>query len=232
MAKRVDLFTPIHKGLRSMMYNLSGRLQTNDFANLETTKALTTDLEYDFATAQDAGCILCIFSHHAADEESSIFGHTEKVADTLTTSLIAEHHELTRRELELTKSAHQILAMASPDDRVVTGAHLNAAANELFAAYLAHMNREETELVPLMQQRFTDPEMVAMQSRIIGGMPPERIMAILNYMLPSMNVSELSEFLGSVRQTAPPPVAKAVTDLAAAKLDPSRWAEVTARIGI
>jgi len=214
-----------------MIYNLSGRLQTHDFANLATTKALATDLEYDFAVAQSAGCILCIFSHHATDEEGAIFNHTEKVATALTASLIAEHHELTRRELELTRSAHRILEMVSPEERVGAGARLNQEANELFATYLAHMNREETELVPLMQQHFSDPEMVAMQGRIIGGMPPERVMAILNYMLPSMNVEELSDFVGSVRRTAPAPVAKAVTDLAAVKVDPSRWSEVTTRIG-
>lgn len=232
MPRREDLFTPIHKGLRAMIYSLSGRLQTNDFANLVTTKELTTDLENDFAAAQSAGCILCIFSHHAVDEDSSIFNHTEKVAQALTASLIADHHELTRRELEITKSAHKILSMGSPDDRVAAGVRLNAAANELFAAYLAHMNREEAELVPLMQQHFTDLEMIAMRSRIIGGMPPERIMAILSYTLPSLNVGELSDFVGSVRQTAPPPVVKAVTDLAAAKVDPARWAEARSMIGI
>jgi len=232
MQRREDLFTPIHKGLRSMMYNLSSRLQTNDFANLAATRALTTDLEYDFAAAQSAGCILCIFNHHATDEDAAIFSHTEKVARELTASLIAEHHELTRRELELAKSAHEILAMDAADDRIVAGTRLNAAANELLTAYFAHMNREETELVPLMQQHFTDPEMVAMRSRIIGGMPPERVMAILNFMLPSLNVSELSEFVGSVIQTAPPPVANAVTTLAAAKVDPARWAEAKSRIGM
>lgn len=232
MAKRADLFTPIHKGLRAMIYSLSGRLQANDFANLETTKVLTTDLEHDFAAARSAGCILCIFSQHATDEDHSIFNHTEKVAQTLTASLMAEHHELTRRELELAQSAHQILAMGSSDDRAVAGVRLNAAANELFASYLVHMNREETELVPLMQQHFTDSEMIAMRGQIIGGMPPERIMSILSYMLPSLNVDELSEFVGSVRRTAPPPVANAVTDLAAAKVDPARWAEAKTRIGI
>jgi hypothetical protein len=71
-----------------------------------------------------------------------------------------------------------------------------------------------------------------MRSRIMGGMPPERIMAVLGYMLPSMNVGELSDFVGSVRQTEPPPVAKAVTELAAATVDPGRWAEARSRIGI
>jgi hypothetical protein len=232
MAGREDLFSPIHKGLRAMIHDLSGRLQTHDFANLAATKELTTDLEYDFAAARSAGCVLCIFSHHATDEDSSIFTHTDGIAQELTASLVAEHHELTRRELEITQSAHEILAMDQAEERIVAGVRLNAAANRLFAAYLAHMNREWTELVPLMQQHFSDPEMVAMRSRIIGGMPPDRIKAILHYMLQSLNVSELSDFVGSVVPTAPPPVAQAVTALAGSTVDPARWGEAKSRIGI
>src|SRR5580693_5401854 len=33
MASTMDLFTPVHKGIRSMIYNLGGRLQTLDFSD-------------------------------------------------------------------------------------------------------------------------------------------------------------------------------------------------------
>jgi len=73
MTATVDIFTPIHKALRSMLYGLSSRLQTNDFSDLGTTKTLVNDLENDFAIAQLAGCNLCVLSQHAMDEETTIF---------------------------------------------------------------------------------------------------------------------------------------------------------------
>ena len=227
-----DLFTPIHKGLRSMLYGLSGRLQTNDFADLATTNGLVTDLEYDFAVARSAGCILCTLNHHATDEESEIFPSVGKVESRLVPQLIEEHHELTRRELAIAQRAHALLALASKEERVDEGTRVNQDFNELFALYLTHMNREETELVPMMQRHFTDDQMVGMRSRIIAQMPPDRLFSILGWMLPSMNVTELATLLSSVRQGAPPPFFQAVTKLCAEKVDAARWSEVTARIGL
>ncbi len=227
-----DLFTPIHKGLRSMIYGLSTRLQTNDFADVAVTKVLVTDIENDFAVARSAGCILCILAHHAVDEETVIFPAAAKVGNRLITELIADHHDLTRRELEIAQSGHALLEMSSAEGRQEAGRRLNLLANELFAAYITHLNREERELVPLMQEHFTDPEMGAMQGKIIAQLPPDRMFAILGWMLPSLNVTELSHLMATLKQGAPPPALKAISDLGAARVDPARWTAVKLRVGL
>lgn len=227
-----DLFTPVHKGLRSMLYGLSTRLQTNDFGDLEATRKLVVDLENDFAVARSAGCTLCVLSHHATDEEGFVFPAVAPVGKKLVSDLIEQHHGLTRRELEIARSAHEILQKGSVEARVRQGAHLNRAANALFADYISHMNREEQELVPLMQEKFTDEQMGAMQRAIIGGMPPDRFFAILDWMLPSLNVTELSDLLGAVGRSAPPPVMAAIVELCARKVEPARWQEARRRTGL
>lgn len=227
-----DLFTPIHKALRSMIYGLSGRLQTVDFADLDATRALVADLESDFAVARSAGCIVCVLSHHADDEETAIFPHVSPLESDLVGSLIEEHHQLTRLELSIADAAHQLMAMERPEMRIAAGVRLNQAANELFGAYIVHMNREERELVPRMRERFSDEQMASMQGVIIARMPPERVLAILGYMLPSLNVTELTKFVGVVQRTTPPPVQKAVVDLCGSRVDPDRWNAVRSRLGI
>ena len=214
-----------------MLYSLSSRLQTHDFADVAATGILVQDLEHDFAVARSAGCILCVLGRHAEDEEETIFPDVAKLDAPLVRSLIDQHHELTRHELEIAKAGHEILAMASPEQRLEAGARLNRAANDLFALYIAHMNREEEHVVPLMREHFTDPQMLQMQGRIIGSMPPERVSSILQYMLPSLNVTELTRLVGSLRAGAPPPVFQMVTDLATARVDPARWATVRQRVG-
>ena len=232
MTASEDLFTPIHKALRSMLYSLSGRLQTNDFGDLTATKSLVTDLQNDFDVARSAGCTLCVMSRHAVDEESAIFPSVSTHGNALVTALIAEHHDLTRRELGIQQAAHEILAMESPEDRVRAGVELNQRSNELTAAYLAHMNREETELVPLMQEHFTDEQMIGMRAKIMGALPPERLFGVLGWMLPSLNVTELVSLMTSLRASAPPPFQTAVSDLAAAKVEPARWHAVKLRVGL
>ncbi len=227
-----DLFTPIHKGLRAMIYALSSRLQTNDFADLAATEALARDLETDFAIARSAGCAICILHHHAEDEELSIFPETARAGSPIVNGLIEEHHDLTRRELELGRAAQGILGLTEPAQRIAAGIALNAMANDLVVRYLAHMNREEAELVPWMRERFTDPQMAAMRGAIIGRLPPDRLFAILGWMLPSLNLTELSDLLLAVRPGLPPPALRAVVDLCEARVDPSRWGAVKARVGL
>ncbi len=232
MSGQVDLFTPVHKGLRAMLYGLSTRLQTNDFADLEATRKLVVDLENSFEAARSAGCILCAFAQHANTEESVIFPPTSAAASTLISELIQDHHRLTLRELEIGKQARGLLGLPVPEERVAAGVRVNQLANELFGAYIVHMNREEAELVPVMRERFTDEEQLAMQGGIIAKFPPDQLMALVGWMLPALNVTELTELLTGVKRMAPPPLLKAVTELGDARVDPTRWATVKLRVGL
>jgi len=227
-----DLFTPIHKALRLMIYDLGGRLQNNDFQDLSATSSLVRDLENDFSVARLAGCVLCMLHQHADDEEFSIFPPALASNRELVASLIQEHQDLTRREIDVQRSAHDLLALDRADDRVAAGIVLNQMANELFAAYMVHMNREEAELVPRMKEQFTDEQMARMRGAIIGRMPPERVMATLGWMAPALNSSELTAFLGSMKQGAPPEFFRTVTGLCAARVDPARWNRVKANLGL
>ncbi len=227
-----DLFTPVHKGLRSMIYALASRLQTNDFADAAATEALVRELETDFAIARSAGCVLCILHHHAEDEELSVFPEVARAGSPVIGSFIEEHHDLTRRELELGRAAHALLDIDDPAGRITAGIALNAAANDLVVRYLAHMNREDAELVPWMREHFTDPQMAAMRAAIIGRLPPDRLFAILGWMLPSLNPTELSGLLAAVRPGLPPPAFRAIVDLCAARVDPARWEAVRLRVGL
>ncbi len=230
MTATEDLFTPIHKGLRAMLYDLSTRLQTNDFADLGTTEALVVDLERDFAAARTAGCVLCVMSRHAEDEERAVFPPALRAGNGLVGALVAEHHDLSRQEIGLGEDARALLALPSAPERIAAAVRLNQRANALLAAYLAHMNREELELVPLLQRQFTDAELAAMRGAIIAATPRDRLFAILDWMLPALNVTELTSLLASVGRSAPPPMMQAIAELAGRRVDPARWAETQRRL--
>ncbi|HEV2449551.1 MAG TPA: hemerythrin domain-containing protein [Thermoplasmata archaeon] len=232
MPAREDLFTPVHKALRAMMYDLSSRVQSNDFADLAATRALVVDLEHDFAVARSAGCMLCVFHEHADTEEGIVFPEVKRTSGELVASLIAEHLDLARREIAITDAAHALLALGSEEDRLTAGTALNLALNQLLAAYLVHINREDAELVPRMREHFTDPQMAKMRGAIIAQFPPDRLFALLGWMLPALNVTELTDLIGELKRSAPPPVTQAVVDLAAAKVPSARWTEVRVRVGL
>ena len=94
------------------------------------------------------------------------------------------------------------------------------------------MNREETDLVPRMKETFTDAELAAIRGTIIGRMPPDRLFALLGWMLPALNATELSGLLSSFQGKAPPEFVRKVTELCAQRVEPARWATVKGRVGI
>jgi hypothetical protein len=232
MTATEDLFTPIHKAIRSMIYNVGGRLQSSDFTDVAASKPLLADLEHEFSAAMSSGCALCLLHQHASDEETGIFPPVAKHDAALVQAFIEDHHVLARQLEAITKMARELPLKAQPEERVQLGITLNQKVNVFFAAYINHMNREEEKLVPLMRDRFTDDQMRTMRGAIMGGMPPDRLASILRWMLPSLNVIELTGMLAGIKASSPPQVLQFVSGIAAERVDPQRWQTVKERVGI
>ncbi len=213
MTATEDLFTPIHKAIRSMIYDIGGRLQAVDFADRAASTAVLNDME------------------HEADEEAHVFGPVQQFEPELIPTLIAEHHEINRKLAALTRMSHELAAAGSAPERVELGRRLNREANEFFAYYLAHMNTEEARLVPSMREHFTDDQMRALRGAIMGAMPKERLGSVLRWMLPSLTLDELAGVLGGMKKGAPPELFQYVAGVGAAHVDPARWAAARSRVG-
>jgi len=231
MVATEDLITPIHKGIRSMIYDLAGRLQANDFADATASKALMADLEHEFTTAMSTGCILCMLHQHGADEESQVFPEVDRFDPGLVREFIEDHHELGRRLAVITKMSRDMETRDVAEERVRFGVELTREANDFFADYQEHMNREERKLVPMMRLRFTDEQMRAMRGAIMRSMPPERLAAILRWMLPSLNLVELTALMAGAKASMPPEQFRFLSDIGAKNVPPIRWQAALQRLG-
>jgi hemerythrin HHE cation binding domain-containing protein len=231
MTANEDLFTSIHKALRSMIYNVGGRLQSVDFADKAAANAVLEDLQHEFSNAVSATCVLCLLHAHAGSEESHVFPSMQSIDPALIRMLIDDHHEITRRLAGLSKMADELSAVDAPERRIEMGARLNREANEFFAFYLSHMNKEEVTIVPAMKEHFTDDQLRAMQGKIIGSMGPERLSGYLRWMLPSLTPGELTKLIAGVKHGAPPELFSIVAGIGAANVDPARWSAVRNRVG-
>ena len=231
MTANMDLFTPIHKAIRSMIYGLGGRLQSVDFADRAASAAVLSDLQHEFTNAVSATCVLCLLHHHAGSEESHVFPSMESIDPNLIRGLLQDHQEISRRLVVLTDLANELATLEPADRRLELGARINREANEFFAFYMAHMNKEEVTIVPAMKEHFTDGQLGAIQGKIMMSMPPERLSNYLRWMLPSLNLSELTGMMAGVKQGSPPQVLQLVGGIGEANVDPMRWAAVRQRVG-
>ncbi|HUK28945.1 MAG TPA: hemerythrin domain-containing protein [Candidatus Acidoferrales bacterium] len=100
---RVDVLTPIHKGIRSMIYELGKELQTLDFTDERATENMITKLRQDLSAASST-CIVCLLHGHSTDEESYVFPDVRTYEPQIIDTLLAEHREVVRKIAEVGRS--------------------------------------------------------------------------------------------------------------------------------
>ncbi|MDE1822562.1 MAG: hypothetical protein KGJ23_16250 [Euryarchaeota archaeon] len=185
------------------------------------------EMKRDFGTAIGSNCILCLLHSHAGNEDAFVLPETMRFEPELTRTLMADHHDFTTRMRSMATISTQILASDERDLRVDLGLRLNREVNEFFARYLAHMNREEEKLIPAMKAHLSDDDIMRMGSAIEERTPPAEMLAYARWMLPSLNPTELVEFVEGAHASFPPVLFRELMRTGTSTVEPARWAAAT-----
>jgi hypothetical protein len=198
MMPRADIFTPIHKAIRSMIYQLGKELQTTDFTDEKATAAMVSRLKQDLSLASST-CVLCLLHEHAGNEDTYVFPDVRQYEPVLDT-LLQEHREVVRRIAGVWKLADEVKAHSNREERIEMGANLNRSSNDLFAFYLTHLNGEKSTIVPAMWKHFTDEQIIGMNMAIMKNLSPERMSQWMGWMLPSLNINEIGWYARGTKE--------------------------------
>jgi hypothetical protein len=231
MMPRADIFTPIHKALRSMIYELGNELQTTDFTDEKATAAMVSRLKQDLSLASST-CVLCLLHEHAGNEDKYVFPDVRQYEPKLVDTLLQEHREVVKRIAGVWKQADEVKTHSNPEERIEMGANLNRSSNDLFAFYLTHLNGEESTIVPAMWKHFTDEQIIGMNTAIMKNLSPERMAQWMGWMLPSLNINELVGMLVGLKKGTPAPAFENMARLAEKVLGEDRWKAVKSRAGL
>jgi hypothetical protein len=218
---RVDLFTAIHKGVRALIYDHGLRLQTADLGGPDaagTLAALAHALE--------------LLHEHGGHEEHFIFPPLRRFEPDLVAEMLETHRGIEARITAVRGAAEHVRAASAVDARAEAGDELGRRFNELAAAYLSHVAREEVTVLPATRRHFGDEELMAMRAAIIQSQPPEQYEEWLRWMLPALNPAELTGMLAGAKATVPPPVFEEMTAVARAALGDERWRQVAEAAGL
>jgi hypothetical protein len=221
---RVDILTPIHKGIRSMIYKLGGEIQTADFTDEDATNALVARLEHNRSVATSR-CILCLLHEH-------FFPKVRAFEPGMVEMLIQEHREIGHKLVGLSKICAELIATKDPYERIEIGMKLNRSADELFAYYMTHMNKEEVTILPATWQHLTDEQILEIRAIVEANIPPETYAEWMRCVLPSLNVNELVEMFTGMKKGAPPQVLENMVHIADTAVDEERWKTVKTRVGL
>ena len=218
---RPNRYQPIHKALRAALFDATALVARTEFADPgEATVA-----------ARTVATLLDLLDGHAHHEEGFVMPEVARHAPALIAALETDHNRLEGLQAEL----RALLPRTCSDnaaEREAAGQLLGRALNLLVADHLRHMDREETEAMPVLWAHFTEAELDAMDARIRAAVPPERMPVMLRLMLPAMNTPERAGLLAAARAQMPPPVFAQLSGLAREVLGPERWARTARRVGL
>ena len=220
--RKTDLFTFIHKSIRSMIYNAASKLQTADFTDEKEVKILLVSLRND----------LDLLHEHAVNEDNIIFPEIANEEPQMIELLNEEHKKLESKLNDLLVLIEKTEQSNSIEERMLLGNSLNSLFNDFIADYLAHMNHEEATVLEASFKYLTDEELIAIRTRIQSNVPPDKYKVWMNWMLRSLNNSELIGLLGSMKTGAPSNVFQNILDITKSVIDSERWLKMKLSLGI
>lgn len=214
--RKTDLFTFIHKAIRSMIYNAGSKIQSADFTDIIETKNLLISLKQDME----------LLHEHAVHEDNIIFPEIQDEEPEMIKVLNEEHKTLEEKLNRINNLIGDFEKVSEENERLELGLELNNLFNDFSANYLAHMNHEETTVLEASFKYLEDDELVAIRTRIQQQMQPERYKIWLNWMLKSLNNSELIGLLGGMKAGTPPYIFQNVIDVASSVINNQRFKKI------
>jgi hypothetical protein len=224
-----DLFTPIHKGIRSVIYDTGTLCQTTDFADRDATGKICSRLESDLKTASSS-CALCFLKNHSGDENNNIFNVMQTYVPELVETLLSEHEEIEREIEHLSILSKDLQDTEDRAERIAKGVELNRKVNDLFAYYITHMNKEEVTILPATQKYFSDEQLGSIRSKIVASLPPERVPIWIGWIAKSLNVNEQVSLLKALKSEMPSSVFQNILGVAQKSLQPDQWQQLRTRL--
>lgn len=158
---RLDLFLPVHKGLRLALADLLLQLGSTDFYDPRAATAAVDQLELVTAFCDD----------HKRTEDAIVM-------PTLLTRLsgqlpsIAHAHEDQARHIEELRATGKALLNAPATTRPIVGRTLYLHFSTFTAENLAHMAEEEQVLSPLFERLFSEDEVRGIHAKAMAFLTP------------------------------------------------------------
>lgn len=210
--KRYNVFNYIHKGLRGLLYDTAIRIQRTDMGSEEAAEV-----------TEQVKLVLQLFDEHAAHEDKHILPMIMQYNLALVEAFEQDHEEDHRLSEQLRRLTTAFETAASYDEKVLIGEKIFYAFNEFIAFNLYHMNREEDTLLNCLWDHFTEEQLAVASAAIVAEIHPEMLMIESKWMMQSMNITELTDWMNAIRDDAPGEVYGAYINLAELTLSDNMW---------
>ena len=196
---RMDLYGPVHKGLRTLLYDTSRRLGRTDFADV-------TDRDRAVAAVRRTLGFLDEHGHH---EDGHVLPLVRAGNAVTADGLDSDHVKLeaAHRAVEVLLAR---LERADAAESVTLGANLYARFNVLVADHLQHMEREERGGNGVLWAHTRDEELAAAHQRVVSAIGVHRLVEWAEFLLPALDPQEREQMAAGLAAIVPAPVLAAL----------------------
>lgn len=225
MPDRLDLYAPIHKGLRNALQATLLRL-----GQLDPTDA--ADVGEVLAQLRDT---LSWMEDHLEIENGIVHPAIERRKFSASVSHVQRDHEAHKREFDTLKAEADALEQATTASRDVQrtrARQLYLSWSRFVADNYLHMVFEETEMNALLWESFTDAELAQILTTILKRESPEQLARAVRYMVPAIDPEHRARLVGDFRKNVPPSVFTQLLASMRASLSARDYAKLIAALEI
>lgn len=219
---RVDLYSGIHKAMRSLMANTLlalSRLDTDDAAELRAVSDRILEL-LDFCVG------------HVRHENDFVHTAIEARATGASATLAHEHNEHVQ-DIARLQAAVARLCRTTGGQEAASAAHALYQDLALFVGHnLVHMHQEETVHNAILWARYTDAELIDLHARLLATIAPPEMMFTLRWMVPSLTPTERTALFSDMQAHAPAPAFEAALSHVRPFLNGNDWAKLIRSLGL
>jgi hypothetical protein len=216
----VDLYRDIHKGIRSLLFDLTadaGRLDPSD----QVGRSVLSRRVHEMAA---------VLASHAEHEDTHVQPAMQRHLPDLAEQVAGDHVLLESRiEWLCGRAAVSVAGNGASARHQVDELYMELAS--FTSAYLAHQDMEERVIMPQLAGAIGTEATLGIHQAIVSSIPPDEMAASLAFMLPAMNIDDRTELLGGMQAGAPPEVFAGVWDLTGSVLSDSDHTALGARLG-
>jgi hemerythrin-like domain-containing protein len=220
---RPPIYTPIHKGIRSKLFEVSAKAGRMDYGN----QAVVDGFYDEFSLL-----IVSIRNHHTMEEKflhpllaDRVPGGAEKLEE--------DHQTVEHLMNNLKAYLDSIRSKAKKfEKRRELGLEFYLAFNRFIVFFLNHIDGEEEHYEPILRNLCTIEELENAEASLMKSQKPEEALQNLQLMLAAASVDDLAELIARARAALPPEMIQGGFQLAQGILSAQDLAALKAKVGV
>jgi hemerythrin-like domain-containing protein len=216
---KVDIYGPVHKGLRFAQCGLLTRMGSVDLLDKTSRQMLLDDLEG----------LVCMIESHMEHEDRFIHPALERRRAGSAAGLDDAHEAHRRDIIEL-----RALAAALESAPMSTAPTIARRLYQKFGAFVAddleHMRVEEEVIQPQLDELYSFEELQSIDEALVASVTPDVMMAFLRVMVPAIRPEERVQLLSKPKAAMPEEVFANVLALVRSTLSEYEFQELKRRL--